>query len=124
MKNRMLSKVLIGMVVIGMLTGCGMGTSENASAQSTTNETAISDLDGNLSEADMAAYKKLQEDYDELLDYTIFLEQELVRLKSQYAETNAMMDDFVEANESGNKIILVEPVTIEDTEKSIEEKSE
>ena len=124
MKNRMLSKVLIGMVVIGMLTGCGMGTSENASAQSTTNETAISDSDGNLSEADMAAYKKLQEDYDELLDYTIFLEQELVRLKSQYAETNAMMDDFVEANESGNKIILVEPVTIEDTEKSIEEKSE
>lgn len=109
MKNKILITVLFGMMTTTIFTGCSSDKTGS---------------DNNVSgEIDKAAYEQLQADYEELLDYTIFLEQELVRAKGKYAETGAMMDEFIEANEAGNKIVLVEPTTIEDAEKSIEEKS-
>ena len=111
-KYRLIVSLLVGTIITASLMGCG------------SDKPAESEVVKSGDVVDMAAYEQLQADYDELLDYTIFLEQELLRAKGKYAETGAMMDEFVKANEAGNKIVLVEPMTIEDAEKSIEEKSE
>ena len=115
-KYRLIVSLLVGTIITASLMGCG----SDKPAESDVVDGDV--VDGDV--VDMAAYEQLQADYDELLDYTIFLEQELLRAKGKYAETGAMMDEFVKANEAGNKIVLVEPMTIEDAEKSIEEKSE
>ena len=111
-KYRLIVSLLVGTIITASLMGCG------------SDKPAESEVVKSGDVVDMAAYEQLQADYDELLDYTIFLEQELLRAKGKYAETGAMMDEFVKANEAGNKIVLVEPMTIEDAEKSIEEKNE
>ena len=121
-KYRLIVSLLVGTIITASLIGCG---SDNPAESEVVKSGDVVDgdvVDGDV--VDMAAYEQLQADYDELLDYTIFLEQELLRAKGKYAETGAMMDEFVKANEAGNKIVLVEPMTIEDAEKSIEEKSE
>lgn len=112
-KDRILAILLIGTIAATAFTGCSSDKSDGAKDSGKVSSGKV----------DQAAYEQLQADYEELLDYTIFLEQELVRAKGKYAETGAMMDEFIEANEAGNKIVLVEPTTIEDAEKSIEEKS-
>lgn len=116
-KYRLIVSLLVGTIITASLMGCG---SDKPAESEVVKSGDV--VDGDV--VDMAAYEQLQADYDELLDYTIFLEQELLRAKGKYAETGAMMDEFVKANEAGNKIVLVEPMTIEDAEKSIEEKSE
>ena len=124
MKKRVIATFLVGIMATTIFTGCGSDNSDGAKTQSTTEASDLKSDKAGSGEVDMEAYEQLQADYEELLDYTIFLEQELVRAKGKYAETGAMMDEFTKANEAGNKIILVEPTTIEDAEKSIEEKSE
>ena len=116
-KYRLIVSLLVGTIITASLMGCG---SDKPAESEVVKSGDV--VDGDV--VDMAAYEQLQADYDELLDYTIFLEQELLRAKGKYAETGAMMDEFVKANEAGNKIVLVEPMTIADAEKSIEEKSE
>ena len=121
-KYRLIVSLLVGTIITASLMGCG---SDKPAESEVVKSGDVVDGDVVYGDVvDMAAYEQLQADYDELLDYTIFLEQELLRAKGKYAETGAMMDEFVKANEAGNKIVLVEPMTIEDAEKSIEEKSE
>ena len=121
-KYRLIVSLLVGTIITASLMGCGSDKPAESEVVKSGDVVDGDVVDGEV--VDMAAYEQLQADYDELLDYTIFLEQELLRAKGKYAETGAMMDEFVKANEAGNKIVLVEPMTIEDAEKSIEEKSE
>ena len=121
-KYRLIVSLLVGTIITASLMGCGSDKPAESEVVKSGDVVDGDAVDGDV--VDMAAYEQLQADYDELLDYTIFLEQELLRAKGKYAETGAMMDEFVKANEAGNKIVLVEPMTIEDAEKSIEEKSE
>ena len=121
-KYRLIVSLLVGTIITASLMGCGSDKPAESEVVKSGDVVDGDVVDGDV--VDMAAYEQLQADYDELLDYTIFLEQELLRAKGKYAETGAMMDEFVKANEAGNKIVLVEPMTIEDAEKSIEEKSE
>ena len=121
-KYRLIVSLLVGTIITASLMGCGSDKPAESEVVKSGDVVDGYVVDGDV--VDMAAYEQLQADYDELLDYTIFLEQELLRAKGKYAETGAMMDEFVKANEAGNKIVLVEPMTIEDAEKSIEEKSE
>ena len=121
-KYRLIVSLLVGTIITASLMGCGSDKPAESEVVKSGDVVDADVVDGDV--VDMAAYEQLQADYDELLDYTIFLEQELLRAKGKYAETGAMMDEFVKANEAGNKIVLVEPMTIEDAEKSIEEKSE
>ena len=121
-KYRLIVSLLVGTIITASLMGCGSDKPAESEVVKSGDVVDGDVVDGDG--VDMAAYEQLQADYDELLDYTIFLEQELLRAKGKYAETGAMMDEFVKANEAGNKIVLVEPMTIEDAEKSIEEKSE
>ena len=121
-KYRLIVSLLVGTIITASLMGCGSDKPAESEVVKSGNAVDGDVVDGDV--VDMAAYEQLQADYDELLDYTIFLEQELLRAKGKYAETGAMMDEFVKANEAGNKIVLVEPMTIEDAAKSIEEKSE
>ena len=121
-KYRLIVSLLVGTIITASLMGCGSDKPAESEVVKSGDVVDGDVVDGDV--VDMAAYEQLQPDYDELLDYTIFLEQELLRAKGKYAETGAMMDEFVKANEAGNKIVLVEPMTIEDAEKSIEEKSE
>jgi len=121
-KYRLLVSLLVGTIITASQMGCGFDKPAESEAVKSGDVVDGDVVDDDV--VDMAAYEQLQADYDELLDYTIFLEQELLRAKDKYAETGAMMDEFVKANEAGNKIVLVEPMTIEDAEKSIEEKSE
>ena len=121
-KYRLIVSLLVGTIITASLMGCGSDKPAESEVVKSGDVVDGDVVDGDV--VDMAAYEQLQANYDELLDYTIFLEQELLRAKGKYAETGAMMDEFVKANEAGNKIVLVEPMTIEDAEKSIEEKSE
>ena len=121
-KYRLIVSLLVGTIITASLMGCGSDKPAESEVVKSGDVVDGDVVDGDV--VDMAAYEQLQADYDELLDYTIFLEQELLRAKGKYAETGAMMDEFVKANEAGNKIVLVEPMTIEDAEKSIEEKIE
>lgn len=121
-KYRLIVSLLVGTIITASLMGCGSDKPAESEVVKSGDVVDGDVVDDDV--VDMAAYEQLQADYDELLDYTIFLEQELLRAKGKYAETGAMMDEFVKANEAGNKIVLVEPMTIEDAEKSIEEKSE
>lgn len=126
-KYRLIVSLLVGTIITASLMGCGSDKPAESEVVKSGDVVDGDVVDGDVVDGDvvdMAAYEQLQADYDELLDYTIFLEQELLRAKGKYAETGAMMDEFVKANEAGNKIVLVEPMTIEDAEKSIEEKSE
>ena len=128
------SKAIVGvalLMTLGTVAGCGAdsGNTNTTSEQSAVVETSETTEQDNSSDATpagemsydelKAAYEELQVSYDELEDYSIYLEQQLAVMESEYAQIKGQLDLFSQ-NEGGSKVYLVDAYDGDDNESDAE----
>lgn len=127
MKNIEVKKMIVGMVValsLGVLAGCGADSNKGATETevvSTENNTADDESaasESASSDEDLQAkYDELKQKYDELEDYSIYLEQQLIIIKAEYAQVQSQMEAFTQSDGS-SKVYLVDAYTEEGNEET------
>ena len=128
MKNKKIKRIiLVAGITLSMSIFAGCGADESASADqnvSVTENSATTDAVDTVAQSGdsdsdwQAKYEELQIKYDELEDYSIYLEQQIAVMQAEYAQIKGQIDMFTQDGD-GSKVFLVDSYSAsEDTEEA------